>query len=248
MKRIDLTGRRFGRLLVIEEAEKQGTSRAWKCLCDCGTTKEIARGSLVAGLTTSCGCYHKDRNRQRQFKHGYSNTRTFYAWCRLIKNKVNICGKWKQFTGFFEDMGEAPKRHGLVLIDKNQQFCKENVKWVLPERKNWKNTEDDFWSKVDKSDNNCWLFTGKNKYKFGYGQVKFNGKDWGSHRLAWHFTHGEIPEGLCVLHKCDIPACCNPDHLFLGTRADNNRDMREKGRGYVVSRSKGKSRGVILQG
>lgn len=52
----------------------------------------------------------------------------------------------------------------------------------------------------------------------------------GSHRVAWTISHGPIPDGLWVLHRCDNPPCCNPAHLFLGTVSDNNKDMCAKGR------------------
>jgi hypothetical protein len=57
-----------------------------------------------------------------------------------------------------------------------------------------------------------------------------HGKDVTVHRLVWEEANGPIPDGLHVLHRCDVPACCNIDHLFLGTPADNLRDQIAKGR------------------
>lgn len=65
---------------------------------------------------------------------------------------------------------------------------------------------------------------------FGHGLIRRDGKNIGTHRLAWELKHGPIPEGLDVLHKCDNPPCCNEDHLFLGTQADNVADRTAKGR------------------
>lgn len=64
----------------------------------------------------------------------------------------------------------------------------------------------------------------------GYGQVRHNGKDAYAHRVAFERAFGAIPKGMFVLHKCDNRPCCNPDHLFLGTHADNMRDKVKKGR------------------
>jgi hypothetical protein len=66
----------------------------------------------------------------------------------------------------------------------------------------------------------------------GYGAKRIGGKVRSTHRLAWEWANGTIPDGMCVLHRCDNPPCCNPSHLFLGTVADNNRDRKAKGRGY----------------
>lgn len=94
--------------------------------------------------------------------------------------------------------------------------------------------EDRFWSKVDKSRGNdaCWNWTAKSGDS-GYGSILVGGRGGlfpFAHRLAYQLTHGTIPDGLWVLHKCDNPSCCNPSHLFLGTHQENMRDRNTKGR------------------
>jgi len=79
-------------------------------------------------------------------------------------------------------------------------------------------------------DTPCIEWTG-HRAEFGYGRRRVSGRRWMTHRLAWVEAHGEIPAGMCVLHRCDNPPCINVAHLFLGTKGDNNRDRGAKGRG-----------------
>ena len=85
-----------------------------------------------------------------------------------------------------------------------------------------------FWTKVEKGDA-CWLWRGCVS-KFGHGVVTFRQKSFYAHRVSWEIANGAIPKGMCVLHRCDVPACVNPAHLWLGTKTDNARDRDQKGR------------------
>ena len=90
-----------------------------------------------------------------------------------------------------------------------------------------------FWKHVQKTDG-CWLWTGHLSTD-GYGTIRNSGrgKTLKAHRASWELAHGPIPTGLHVLHQCDNPGCVRPDHLFLGTHADNMANMAAKGRSRV---------------
>lgn len=95
-----------------------------------------------------------------------------------------------------------------------------------------------FWTKVDQAGpvpphradlGPCWVWKASRKEN-GYGQFFVNRRPVYAHRYAYAATHGEVPEGLRVLHKCDNPPCVRPDHLFVGTAQDNANDAIAKGR------------------
>lgn len=97
---------------------------------------------------------------------------------------------------------------------------------MSPEQKDIKR----FWKKVlVYGENHCWEFQGC-KLKNGYGRISINGKVELAHRVSWKISNNEIPEGMCILHKCDNRICVNPNHLFIGTKKDNAEDRDKKGR------------------
>ena len=109
--------------------------------------------------------------------------------------------------------------------------CSPRCRVVLVARRNTKSLAVRLFSRVKKTET-CWLWTGSTTR--GYG--KLDGRRY-AHRVSYELAHGQIPVGFCVLHRCDTPACVRPDHLFLGTDADNVRDMISKNRHSFGSRN-----------
>lgn len=86
-----------------------------------------------------------------------------------------------------------------------------------------------FWASVKKTDS-CWLWTGHRNADSGYGTITTNWQKRRAHRVSWAIHYGPVPFGMHVLHRCDVPLCVNPAHLWLGTHQDNMDDMKAKGR------------------
>lgn len=86
-----------------------------------------------------------------------------------------------------------------------------------------------FWTFVEKADDGCWIWRG-NTTVYGYGQFSIGGSCKRAHRFAYDLAVGPIPDGLMVLHSCDVRTCVNPAHLSIGSHLDNMQDMRERGR------------------
>lgn len=112
-------------------------------------------------------------------------------------------------------------------------------------RTNYPTLKDRFFERyIPEPMSGCWLWIGSTSV-YGYGYISITKNKRGiarrtamAHRLSWEFHKGPIPDGMYVCHKCDIRACVNPSHLFLGTHQDNMDDMVRKGRAVSVLKAK----------
>lgn len=151
---INLTGRRFGRLTVLQRAPNQGASTMWFCDCVCGRRVRVRREHLKIGRVVSCGCLKTERIGRLRLKHGASESSEFKSWasakqrCFNPKNKgykywggrgITMCDRWRDsFAAFIEDMGSRPKGLSLDRINNDGNYEPGNCRWTdrITQRRN----------------------------------------------------------------------------------------------------------------
>lgn len=165
-KFIDITGKRFNRLLVNSRAENRGKRVWWNCLCDCGIEVQIRADSLKSGHAKSCGCWNNEALKNRASNHGLSQSteykiyyamqqrcygESFHQYSDYGGRGIEVCDRWMEdapqgFMNFLEDMGKKPEGKSLDRVNVDADYSPENCKWtdystqVFNQRRRNKNT------------------------------------------------------------------------------------------------------------
>ena len=154
----DISGQRFGRLVVIDKYDRKHGGWRWLCQCDCGGTIITASHNLVRNQTQSCGCYYAETRKTVRLTHGQgfgkNRTKTYRIWvsmrqrCNNPRNSaykyyggrgIAVCDRWQSYKDFFADMGACPVGYSIERIDNDGDYDPQNCKWI-PRGEQWKNT------------------------------------------------------------------------------------------------------------
>jgi len=140
-KTLDLTGQRFGKLVVISKTISDNYKSRWLCQCDCGNQTIVLIDNLKSGHTKSCGCFRKEL----RVKHNMCGISVYNIWVTMnqrCNNKkhigyknyggrgITVCNRWHQFESFYKDMGDRPEGLTLERINNNSNYELSNCKWA----------------------------------------------------------------------------------------------------------------------